>query len=229
MTHHEVERYSAGARWFHWAITIAALVLAVTGLFLYVPAFSGIAEDSYTRIIHRVAAVIFVAAPLLFFLAKPGRSLHFVKEIFTWGKDDLAWLKAAPDYYFGGDAKKMPPQGDMNTGQKLWAVVAFFSALGFIFTGIFMWFLKDSLPAEVFTWMVIVHDLCLIVGGAMLLVHLYLGAIHPRMPESLKSMIKGKVSAEYAQSHHGKWYKEVAGREGAAKGTLDGQGEKQAH
>jgi formate dehydrogenase subunit gamma len=229
MTHHELVKYSRGARWFHWTITIAALVLAVTGLFLYVPAFSSIAEGGITRVIHRVAAVIFVVAPLLFFLAKPGRSLHFVKEIFTWGKDDLAWLKAAPDYYFGGDEKKMPPQGDMNTGQKLWAVVAFFSALGFVFTGIFMWFLKDTLPAEVFDWMVIVHDLCFIVGGAMLLVHLYLGAIHPRMTESLKSMIKGKVSAEYAQSHHGKWYKEIAGHEGDAKGTPGGQGEKQAH
>jgi formate dehydrogenase subunit gamma len=229
MTHHEVQRYTAGARWFHWVITAAALTLAVTGLFLYVPVFSSIAEGGITRVIHRIAAVIFVAAPLLFFLAKPGRSLRFVKEIFTWGKDDLAWLKAAPDYYFGGDDKKMPPQGDMNSGQKLWAVVAFLSALGFIITGIIMWFLKGTVPAEAFNWMVIVHDLCFIVGGAMLLVHLYLGAVHPRMPESLKSMIKGKVSAEYAQSHHGKWYKEVAGREGDAEGTPGGQGEEQAH
>ena len=229
MTHHEVEKYSAGARWFHWTITAAALVLAITGLFLYVPWFSSVAEGGATRIVHRIAAVIFILAPLLFFLMKPGRSFHFVKEIFSWGKDDLAWLKAAPDYYFGGDEKKMPPQGDMNTGQKLWAVVAFFSALGFIFTGIFMWFLKDTLPAGVFSWMVIVHDLCFIAGGAMLLVHLYLGAIHPRMTESLKSMIKGKVSAEYAQSHHGKWYKEVVGREAAAKGTPGGQGKQQVH
>jgi formate dehydrogenase subunit gamma len=238
MTHHEVEKFSAGARWFHWVITAAALALAITGLFLYVPAFAGAAEGSYSRIIHRVAAVIFVAAPLLFFLVKPGGSLRFIKQIFSWGKDDLAWLKAAPDYYFGGSEKNMPPQPEMNTGQKLWGLVAFLSALGFIITGIFMWFLKDGLPAGVFNWMVVVHDVCFIAGGAMVLVHLYLGAIHPRMTESLKSMIGGKVSVEYAKSHHGKWYNEIAkvaevgkpaeGAEPAkvAEGTPSGQGDK---
>ena len=229
MTHHEVVKFTAGARWFHWVITAAALALAITGLFLYVPAFAGAAEGSYSRIIHRVAAVIFVAAPLLFFLTKPGGSLHFIKTIFSWGKDDIAWLKAAPDYYFGGSEKSMPPQPEINSGQKLWSLVAFLSAVGFIITGIFMWFLKDSLPAGVFNWMVVVHDLCFIAGGAMLLVHLYLGAIHPRMTESLKSMIGGKVSVEYAKSHHGKWYNEIAkGAEPAdvAEGTPSGQGEK---
>lgn len=232
MTHHEVVKFTAGARWFHWVITAAALALAITGLLLYVPAFAGAAEGSYSRIIHRVAAVIFVAAPLLFFLAKPGGSLRFIKQIFSWGKDDLAWLKAAPDYYFGGSEKNMPPQPDMNSGQKLWGLVAFLSALGFIITGIIMWFLKGAVSGEAFNWMVIVHDLCFIVGGAMLLVHLYLGAIHPRMTESLKSMIGGKVSVEYAKSHHGKWYNEITkGAEVAkpaevAEGTPSGQGEK---
>lgn len=219
---HEVQRFSSGGRWLHWVVTIAALTLAVTGLFLYVPQFSSLAEGSYSRIIHRVAAVILVAAPLLFFLTRPGRSLHFVKYIFTWGKDDIAWLKAAPDYYFGGDEKKMPPQGEMNSGQKLWALVAFLSVIGFVLTGALMWFAKDSIPAELFLWATIVHDLCFIVGGAMTLVHLYLGAIHPRMPESLKSMLKGKVSVEYAKSHHGKWYNKISEGGEAGKGTPSG-------
>jgi len=219
---HEVERFSAGARWFHWTVTITAIVLAITGLFLYVPAFGSLAEGSYSRIIHRVAAVIFVAAPLLFFLSRPKRSLTFVKYIFTWGKDDIEWLKAAPDYYFGGDEKKMPPQGEMNSGQKLWAVVAFLSVIGFIVTGAVMWFAKNSIPPELFLWATIIHDLCFIVAGAMTLVHLYLGAIHPRMTESLKSMLKGKVSEKYAKSHHGKWYAEISKGGEADKGTTPG-------
>jgi formate dehydrogenase subunit gamma len=219
---HEVERFSAGARWFHWTVTITALVLAITGLFLYVPAFGSLAEHSYSRIIHRVAAVILVAAPLLFFLSRPKRALTFVKHIFTWGKDDIEWLKAAPDYYFGGDEKKMPPQGEMNSGQKLWAVVAFLSVIGFIVTGALMWFAKNSIPPELFLWATIIHDLCFIVAGAMILVHLYLGAIHPRMTESLKSMLKGKVSEKYAKSHHGKWYAEISKGGEADKGTSPG-------
>lgn len=37
-----------------------------------------------------------------------------------------------------------------------------------------------------------------------------LGTIHPRMSESLRSMITGKVSEEYAKSHYGKWYEEIS-------------------
>ena len=99
----------------------------------------------------------------------------------------------------------------MNSGQKLWGVVAFLSVIGFVVTGAVMWFAKNSIPAELFLWTTIIHDLCFIVSASMTLVHLYLGAIHPRMTESLKSMLKGKVSEEYAKSHHGKWYKEISG------------------
>jgi formate dehydrogenase subunit gamma len=51
---------------------------------------------------------------------------------------------------------------------------------------------------------------------------LYLGAIHPRMTESLKSMLKGKVSEEYAKSHHGKWYEEISKGGEVGKGTTPG-------
>jgi formate dehydrogenase subunit gamma len=207
---HEVERYSKAARLFHWTITAAALILAVTGLILYVHPFGVAAAGGYTRIIHRIAAVVFVASPLIFLMAKPRGSVNFVREIFTWGMDDIEWLKAAPDYYFGGDERKMPPQPEMNSGQKLWAVIAFLSAIGFILTGTLMWFFKNSIPTELFQWATILHDLCFIVAGAMFLVHLYLGAFHPRMTESLKSMIGGKVSVHFAKTHYGKWYEEKA-------------------
>ena len=60
----------------------------------------------------------------------------------------------------------------------------------------------------------VVHVLCLIVGGSMVLVHAYLGAMHPKMTESLRSMIGGSASVEYVKDHHGKWYEEeVAGKE----------------
>lgn len=211
MSHHEVEKFALKARIFHWVIVLSAFALALTGLFLYVPQFGGVAQDSYTRIIHRVAAVIFVAAPILYFPLSPKGSLSFLKRTFTWGKDDLEWVKAAPDYYFGGDESKMPPQDEMNSGQKLFSVVAVASYVGFFITGLIMWAFKGNVSPLTFNTSVLIHDVFFIAGGAMVLVHIYLGAIHPRMTESLRSMITGKVSVEYAKSHHGKWYKEIAG------------------
>ena len=55
----------------------------------------------------------------------------------------------------------------------------------------------------------------LIVTGCMLFVHVYLAAFHPvmgpRKSGAWSSMLRGKVSAEYAKSHHGKWYDEEFG------------------
>lgn len=203
-----VEKYSKAGRVLHHTHTLAFIVLFLTGLVLFIPQLSFLAEDSWTRIVHRVAAAIFILAPLTYFILRPKAAIHAIKQAFVWGKDDIGWLKAAPRYYFLSDEEGMPPQGEMNTGQKLWwFIVVVFSAL-FIITGLAMAVLKDIAPAELFQWMVFVHDVSFIVTGAMLFVHIYLGVIHPLMTEAWKAISKGVVSAEYAKSHHRLWYDE---------------------
>jgi len=136
-------------------------------------------------------------------------SLHFIKETLTWGKDDFTWVKAAPLYYFGGSEDKMPPQPHINTGQKMWQFVVLGTGALFLVTGLIMWFLKGIVPAAVIQWCTIAHDLSFIAAFVMLLVHIYLGIIHPRMTESFRSMVDGKISVHYARSHYGKWYDEM--------------------
>ncbi|MFC1916467.1 hypothetical protein ACFLW4_07290, partial [Chloroflexota bacterium] len=82
---------------------------------------------------------------------------------------------------------------------------------GLIFgiTGAVMWFAKTTAPPAVLQWMLFVHDITFIVSGAMLFVHIFLGVMHPLMTESWKAMVGGKISAEYAKTHHAKWYEEV--------------------
>ncbi|MFC1935155.1 formate dehydrogenase subunit gamma [Chloroflexota bacterium] len=206
----EVERFTLPARWFHWVHTTAFLVLGITGLFLFIPWFGDAAIAGVSRLAHRVAAVIFMAAPLIFLLANWRKSWSFVKEAFVWGKEDIEWLKAAPDYYFGGDPSRMPPQGYHNTGQKLWWLTVLVSGVVFVVTGIIMWLFKGIVAPGVFQWCVFAHDVTFITAGCFFLVHFYLSVLHPRMPESLPSMILGKVSRAYARSHHGKWYEEVS-------------------
>ena len=206
-----VERFKKRTIWFHWIHTASFLILIITGAILFVPGLGGAAAGGLTRLIHRIAAVIFVGAPVLYFIFNPRMSLHFIKETLTWGKDDIIWVSKAPDYYFGGSEEKMPPQGHVNTGQKMWQLVVLGTGILFLASGFLMWFFKDVLAPGLFQWCVIVHDIAFLLAFLMLLVHIYLGIIHPMMTESLRSMWDGKISEKYAKSHYGRWYDEVAG------------------
>lgn len=201
-----VERFRKRTIWFHWIHTLAFLVLLITGAILFLPGLGGPAAGGITRFIHRVAVVFFVGAPLVYILSNPKMSFQFVKEVLTWGRDDVRWLFRAPDYYFGGDADKMIPQGHINTGQKMWQLVVVVTGVIFVISGIILWFFKGVVSAGFFQWTLIFHDVAFVLAFVMLLVHIYLGVIHPRMTESLKSIWDGKISKKYAKSHYRKWY-----------------------
>ena len=205
----EVERYRKPTRILHWVHSGAFVLLFLTGLILFIPQLSILAQDSWTRVIHRIAAVVFVIIPLWYLFTNWKASWKSIKEAFTWGADDIGWLKAAPSYYFLGNEKSMPPQGHMNTGQKMWWFLVIVFGVIFVLTGLIMWFLKTTAPAALLQWTVFVHDVAFIVTGAMLFVHIYLGIFHPLMASAWDTMVRGKVSAEYAKSHHAKWYEEI--------------------
>lgn len=205
-----VERFRKPTIWFHWIHTAAFLALIITGAIIFLSGIGGAAAGGITRLIHRIAVVIFVVAPAVYFVSNPRLSLHFIKETLTWGKSDLDWLKAAPLYYFGGAEDKMPPQPHINTGQKMWQFIILGTTALFLITGFIMWFLKGIVPSAVVEWCIIVHDIAFLTALAMLLVHIYLGVLHPRMTESFSSMVDGKISVHYAKSHYGKWYDETS-------------------
>ena len=209
----EVERSRKRARVHHWWIVVCALILGLTGLFLFVSGFAGAAEGGGSRLVHRIAAICFVAGPALYFFTNPKSSWKWIKEAFTWNKDDIGWLQAAPIYYFGGPEDAMPPQDRSNTGQKLWMVVVIITGVIFVITGFFMWFLKGNISAEVYQVMLLFHDIAFIAAGAMFLVHVALAVFHPRMSEALRSMWGGKSSTHYAKTHHGKWYDKISAGE----------------
>jgi formate dehydrogenase subunit gamma len=201
-----VERFRKRTIWLHWIHTASFLALIITGAILFIPGSGAPAAGGLTRLIHRIAVVIFAGVPLTYFIFNPKLSFHFIKESLTWGKDDIIWVTRAPDYYFGGAEDNMPPQGHINTGQKMWQLIVLGTGALFLATGFVMWFLKDTVAPGFFQWCVVGHDVAFILAFLMLLVHIYLGIIHPRMTESLRSMGDGKISVTYAKDHYGKWY-----------------------
>ncbi|MFC2070124.1 formate dehydrogenase subunit gamma [Chloroflexota bacterium] len=204
-----IERFKKRTIWLHWIHTAAFLILVITGAILFIPGLGSPAAGGITRLLHRIAVVFFVGVPVLYTFIDPAMALRFMKESFTWGKDDLKWVSKAPDYYFGGDEEKMLPQGHINTGQKMWQFIILATSVVFVITGIIMWFLKGIVAPGIFQWCVICHDVVFVIVFLMLLVHIYLGVIHPRMTESFRSMVDGKISKKYAKSHYGNWYDEI--------------------
>jgi len=201
-----IEKYRKAIRVLHWTHAVAFVVLFLTGLVLFIPGLSGLAQHSITRVIHRIGAVVFIIAPIIYTILDPAAVRRGLKQAFTWDSSDLGWLKAAPTYYFLNRETDMPPQGAMNTGQKMWWFLTVVFGAVFIITGLIMWFVKGALAQ----WMVLLHDMSFIVTGCMLFVHIYLSVLHPMMTEAWNSMASGKISAEYAKSHHGKWYEEIS-------------------
>lgn len=208
----EIIKYTTGVRVLHWVNAVTFVLLFLTGLFLFIPQLGPLAAGGWTRIVHRVAAVFFVLVPVIFLFANWKASWHKIKVAFEWGTDDLGWLKAAPGYYFLGDEKSMPPQDEMNSGQKLWWLITLVSWVAFALTGLVMWAFKEIAPTEWLRWMVFLHDIAFIVAIPMLFVHIYLGVFHPMMKGAWGAIATGKVSAEYAKSHHAKWYQRVTGK-----------------
>ncbi|MBL7125316.1 MAG: formate dehydrogenase subunit gamma [Dehalococcoidales bacterium] len=210
----EVERYRKPTRILHWVHAGAFVILFLTGLVLFIPQLGFLAEDSWTRVFHRIASVIFIVAPLIYIPLNWKATLRGIKNAFSWGGADIGWLKAAPRYYFLADEKGMPPQEHMNTGQKMWWSMVIVFGLIFVITGLIMWAFKTVAPAALLQWMVLIHDVAFIATGCMLFVHIYLSVAHPLMRPlrtgAWNSMARGKVSVEYAKSHHSKWYDEVS-------------------
>ena len=216
MTHHEVEKYRKPIRVLHWIHVGAFLLLFLTGLVLFIPQLGFLAEDSWTRLIHRIGAAIFVIIPVIYLIINPKSVGRGFKQAFTWGKADMDYWKALPRYYFTGDEEHMPPQDHLNTGEKMWLLMVIVFGIIFTITGAIMWFAKASAPPALLQWMTFIHDVSFIATGGMFFLHVYLAVFHPLMTESMSAMTGGKISTEYAKAHHGKWYAEISkGKENA--------------
>ena len=210
----EVERYRKPTRILHWTCAGAFIILFFTGILLFIPGLRDWAQDGWPFVLHLVAGVILIVVPLIYIPLNWKTTLRGIRDALTWGKEDLDWLKAAPQYYYLGNEQAMPPQRYLNTFQKMWLLLVIISGPVFAISGIIMWAFQTIAPDALLQFMIFLHDIAFITTGTMLFVHIYMSVLHP-MVRPLKTgawsaMTRGKVSAEYAKSHHGKWYQEIS-------------------
>lgn len=139
-------------RVFHWAVAAVFFVLVLSGLILYTPALSTLAADSWTRIVHRVAAVSLASIIVLY-----AATDHYAA---------LAWLRDAAFWRAGASAN--PDTWKRRHKTLITAGVMLFAVTGFV-----QWFLKDTLPRDAFFPFVMVHDILFFSAIVVLLLHVY--------------------------------------------------------
>lgn len=203
----QVLRFSTPARVVHAIHLLSFFTLLYTGIARLWPETNVLLGGDLLlgQTIHHVAAVIFVAVPIIMMILNWKGTVEFLREIFSWDKDDSAWMMKFVPWFIRPQAVKLPPQGKEKAGQKFtaWVILGFsvlIAASGFVMWG------AQNLPVALVRWAYVVHDLSMILLGFFVVMHLYMGVLFPATRRSWTSMVTGYIPEEEAKHGWSKWY-----------------------
>ena len=199
----DLTRYTASERANHWVVGICFILLGLSGLAFFHPAFFPLTQlfggGAWTRILHPYIGVVMA----LFFLVMVGRfwRLNVIED------RDVEWLKNV-DKMVDGNDHNMPEQGKYNGGQKLlfWGLVLFMLLL--TVSGVLMWRTWVTVPVDVVRMASVVHALAGFAMIGLIILHVY-AAIWTR--GTIRAMMYGTVTRAWAKQHHRGWYRKVTG------------------
>ena len=183
-------RFGRTERAVHWVHATAFLIC------LYLPSLSElVSRRPLLKGIHIWTAVGWaVALALIFLFGDRGALRRTAREIDRFDADDRAWLRR----------RRGAPQGRLNAGQKLNAIVTAAFALLFAFTGFFLWYGERNTRFREPNAL-LVHDWLMYVSFFLFVGHLYLSLIYPKTRHALSGITRGWVDEEWALKHHRKW------------------------
>ncbi len=142
-------------RVLHWVIAAAFLALLVTGLIIYTPTLSTLASGGATRLIHKIAAAMLIAAPAIYAVAKPEAARQWLRDAAVWKK-----LQSSDPHF-------------VNTWQRKHKLIISLGFILFAVTGMLQWFFKGSIPSGVFNISLFVHGILFFASIVVLLYHVY--------------------------------------------------------
>jgi formate dehydrogenase subunit gamma len=188
-------RFGRTERTLHWVHAAAFLVLLGSGLCLYLPSLAqAVGRRPLLKDIHVYTAAAWAIALVAVVVLGDRRALlATAREIDRFDADDRAWL-------VGGRT----PQGRLNAGQKVNAILTSAFALLFAVTGVLLWYGERDTRFR-FASTLLVHDWLMYVSFVLLMGHLFLAVIYPRTRHALSGMTRGWVREDWALQHHRKW------------------------
>lgn len=200
----DLQRYDASERANHWVVGIAFILLALSGLAFFHPAFFPLTSlfggPTWARILHPYIGVFMAFFFVLLFLRF--RKLNKMTDA------DREWLSRVKEMV-DGDDHNMPEQGKYNGGQKMmfwWMTIC---VVLLTVSGIFIWRAQFNVPVDLARFGAVVHAVIAVLMIAMIIVHVY-AAIWTR--GTLRAMWYGTVTRAWAKQHHRGWYRQVTGK-----------------
>jgi formate dehydrogenase subunit gamma len=200
----DLTRYTAPERANHWVVGICFILLALSGLAFFHPAFYPLSQlfggGVWARILHPFIGVLMALSFVRIFFR--------FKELNRITPVDKEWLNRVGEMVDGND-HNMPEQGKYNGGQKMmfWALAVCMLLL--FVSGIVMWRAYFSFPVGMVRFGVVIHAATAAAMIAMIMVHIY-AAIWVK--GTIRAMWYGTVTRAWAKQHHRAWYRQVTGK-----------------
>lgn len=198
-----IQRYTASQRINHWIIALTFILLAMSGLALFHPAFywmtSVLGGGTWTRILHPFVGVLMFVC---FFVFAIRMFCHNLMSSSDW-----AWLARFGDV-LNKRHDKLPEVGRYNGGQKLLFFVMILCMLVLLLSGVVMWreYFAFYFPIGLVRLASLLHAVSAFVLICGIIVHVYAGIW---VKGSVKAMTRGTVTPGWAWKHHRTWFRKV--------------------
>jgi formate dehydrogenase subunit gamma len=200
----DLQRYDASERANHWTVGICFILLALSGLAFFHPAFFPLTQlfggPVWTRILHPFIGVVMALAFVVMFLR--------FKALNVMTQANWDWVHKVRDMV-NGDDHNMPEQDKYNGGQKLlfWALSA--CVLLLAVSGIVLWRAYFDFGVGLVRFGAVVHAAAAAVVIGLIMVHIY-AAIWTK--GTIRAMWYGTVTRAWAKQHHRGWYRQMTGK-----------------
>ncbi len=202
-----IQRYNKAERVNHWIVAGCFVLLAISGLAFFYPAFfwlTGVfGTPQLARIIHPfVGVVMFVGFFIQFF--------RYWKYNFM-EKEDVKWLTSVGQILKG---EEVGDTGKYNAGQKIMFWLMTICMLSLLVTGFIAWrpYFADMFPIPVIRIALLLHAVSALVLITGIIVHVY-AAIW--IKGTIRAMVEGVVTQAWAKAHHPRWYREIMAKKKA--------------
>jgi formate dehydrogenase subunit gamma len=198
-------RYTAAERGNHWAVGISFILLALSGLAFFHPAFYPLSlllgGAVWARILHPFIGILMALLFVMMFFRF--RKLNIITPT------DKEWLSRVNELVSGNE-HNMPEAGKYNGGQKVlfWLLVICMALL--LVSGIVIWraYFSALFPIGLIRLSSVLHAAVAALMIGLIMLHAY-AAIWTK--GSTRAMWNGTVTRAWAKQHHPAWFRQITG------------------